>query len=287
MRGIIVQAADSRSTTLSGAYRRLLGTGEKTWVRWESGKVPHSPAIDKEIRRFLRDPAYVAQLMDEKRLDNPTAREVIADAVARAKRRAITVAAQRHPDQAEDQVASVASAVLEVFGREIARSFEPTTGAADMSATFARYAQSVPVDVEALARDLGIRVYRDPNLGRDISGKIVRETGNGLKPGYAIAVNAREAFVRQRYTIAHELSHFLLHQEKIGYGVTEDALYRGPFSAPQEREANAKAAEILMPADLVRRAHAQTQSISVLASQFRASDDAMRIRLRELGLQGS
>ena len=280
-----LKAARMRYGFTQAEMEHLLGIGEKTWVRWERGKVPPSAAVDKEIRRFLDDPAYVSRLMEQSGVENATAREVIADAVNRAESRVAEEAAAQHPALPPAEIDSVAKVVLKGIARELARTFEPVRAAAEsVDAIFARYVRSVPVDVDALSRDLGIGVFRDPNLGKDISGKIVREIGMGGRSGYAIYVNPREAFVRQRYTIAHELSHFLLHREGIGDGVTEGAKYRGPFSAPEEREANAKAAEILMPAEAVRKAYTATRSVPALARQFKTSEDAMRIRLQELRL---
>ena len=281
-----LRAARMRYGFTQAEMERLLRVGEKTWVRWERGKVPPSPAVDREIRRFLVDPAHVGQLMDDTGVENPTAREVIADASARAESRAAEEAATKFPNLPLSEVRAVTSAVVKEFSRQVSRAFEPMSAPAstDWDVVVSRYAQAIPVDIEALSRDLGINVLRDPNLGKDISGKIQRDAEQGGTSGFVSYVNSREALVRQRYTIAHELAHFALHRERIGDGVTEDAMYRGPFSAPEEREANAKAAEILMPEAAVRGEYGHLPSLQILALRFKTSEDAMRIRLKELGL---
>lgn len=153
-----------------------------------------------------------------------------------------------------------------------------------MGAVMNRHQEAWPVNVEAIAHDLGIRVYRDPYLPDTISGKIEKNEAIGGPSGYAITINARHSQGRQRFTLAHELAHFALHRHLMGDGVVDDAMYRSPLGGPHERMANRHAAEILLPAPLVRQAYRQTRSYVVLAEMFGVSADAMKIRLKELGL---
>ena len=146
----------------------------------------------------------------------------------------------------------------------------------------ARFGISWPVDVEAIAREVGIGVVRSDELGRN-SGMITRDASAECPGGYRIAVNGRQAVTRQRFTIAHELAHVELHAELIGDGVLVSALYRSPeFSAPQEIEANARAAEIIMPRALIMKALELETDTRKLASMFAVSPIAMETRLREL-----
>jgi putative zinc finger/helix-turn-helix YgiT family protein len=55
---------------------QLLGCGEKTWVRWERGKVTQSKAQDALIRRLAEDPAYLLQRLDETGIEAAKARDV-------------------------------------------------------------------------------------------------------------------------------------------------------------------------------------------------------------------
>ena len=93
-------------------------------------------------------------------------------------------------------------------------------------------------------------------------------------------INSKEPRVRRRFTVAHELAHYLLHREMVGRGVTENAFYRSDsdLSSWQEMEANRLAAEILMPSDLVR-AHAGSTDFAYLASRYQVSEQAMQIRM--------
>src|SRR3954470_14000587 len=62
-----------------------------------------------------------------------------------------------------------------------------------------------PVRVETLARRLKVDV-RSGDLG-EISGLLVRSGDSAI-----IGTNSTQSRVRQRFTIAHELGHFLLHE---------------------------------------------------------------------------
>ena len=135
-----------------------------------------------------------------------------------------------------------------------------------------------PVNVVAIAHDLEINVYKA--LGEGLSGMIVKNTSQGGASGYAIFVNKEDPPPRQRFTIAHEIAHFILHQEAIGDGIVDDALYRSGLSNKQEIEANKFAAEILMPWHLINKAmNENINSIKDLATIFQVSESAMSIRL--------
>jgi Zn-dependent peptidase ImmA (M78 family) len=155
--------------------------------------------------------------------------------------------------------------------------FEPQT-------IIARHTQNAPVDVGAIARDLGITVYSDTNMPPDIAGKIVGEQ-RGSPSGYSIYINASDPPRRRRFTLAHEIAHFVLHRDLIGDGLIDDGMYRSKLGGDYERQANRFAADILMPPALVRGFYrGGTVSYAALGEAFGVSTDAMRIRLQELRL---
>lgn len=137
-----------------------------------------------------------------------------------------------------------------------------------------------PVDISALATGLGLLVYQSRSLPSGISGKINRKDDGR----YAITVNARDAHTRQRFTIAHECAHFLLHRAKIGTGVLDDVMYRSEqLTSQDEFDANNKAADLLMPKHLVEKYRKQgSTSPAALAEIFKVSEAAMAVRLRYL-----
>ena len=145
---------------------------------------------------------------------------------------------------------------------------------------------SAPVDVESICCEEGIRIISmDMHEIEDIAKKpIAGAIQKHPQFGYTILVNESDIAVRQRFTIAHELGHFFLHMDK---DAQEDKITSFRMdSSPKERQANAFAANLLMPESLVRQEHAR-MVIPVsdsLADIFRVSKQAMRFRLDELEL---
>lgn len=137
-----------------------------------------------------------------------------------------------------------------------------------------------PVHVVPIANEIGLEVYRIKTLPQGYSGMIRREEGDR----YAIYVNADHPESRRRFTIAHEIAHYVLHKNLIGDGIFDDALYRSGFSNKVEWEANSLAADILMPYELIQQAIESSGgkvNTSSLAAKFNVSEQAMSIRLAE------
>ena len=129
----------------------------------------------------------------------------------------------------------------------------------------AKYQSQAPVDVVAIAAELGINVWETNSLSESISGKIFKDPLNGGSSGYSILVNAGHSLARKRFTIAHEIAHFILHRKRLESGdLVDDAMYRSGVSAREETEANMFAADLLMPFPLDpvphgrRNSHART-----------------------------
>lgn len=138
----------------------------------------------------------------------------------------------------------------------------------------------VPIQTVPLAVDLGLRVYHVPGWPNDLSGKIMKSDSQGGSSGYAIYVNKSHPMNRRRFTTAHEIAHFILHQDFIGDGIADDGLYRSQLSNAMEAEANRLAADILMPWDLLNRyIDSGETSVPRLASVFQVSENAISIRL--------
>ena len=151
---------------------------------------------------------------------------------------------------------------------------------ADYQRIIEKHQRSTPVVVTAIARDLGLDVYNTSDWSDDISGMIRRDAEQGGSSGYAIYVNARHHENRRRFTIAHEIAHFILHRDFIGDGITDDALYRSALSSRLETQANQLAADILMPWPLLNAAmDGGINDVRTLANHFRVSPSAMSVRL--------
>jgi Zn-dependent peptidase ImmA (M78 family) len=107
-----------------------------------------------------------------------------------------------------------------------------------------------PVPVDKIAESLGATVRYSPFEG-ELAGMLVRAHGQII-----IGVNSLHHINRQRFTIAHECGHFLLHQgEEIHIDRTFRINKRNEVSSmavdADEIEANRFAAELLMPFDMI------------------------------------
>ncbi len=150
--------------------------------------------------------------------------------------------------------------------------------------------KSIPIDVDLVAHRLGIKVeYTD--LGDDISGVLVLSDN---KQPY-IGINDTHSMVRQRFSLAHEIAHFILHSSNSELFIDKNfkVAFRGNFSSsPNDRmeiQANILAAAILMPDDLIINELNNSgfdlcdeNLVSDLAETFQVSSQAMAIRLSKL-----
>jgi Zn-dependent peptidase ImmA (M78 family) len=145
-----------------------------------------------------------------------------------------------------------------------------------------------PVPVEKIAEGYGIEVRYEP-AEDELSGALIRKHNEVV-----IGVNASHHPNRQRFTIAHEIAHFLLHD---GVDVHVDQDFRinlrdrrsSEAVSREEIEANRFAAELLMPTEFIEQDTRRLQSIDEaakqrLANRYRVSKHAMGLRLANLGL---
>src|SRR5690606_19313811 len=138
-------------------------------------------------------------------------------------------------------------------------------------------------------RGMGLELDKKADLDPDIAGQI-EPTPSGT---YRISVNKNDHYFRQRFTMAHELGHYLYHRDLIDGGVDDTKAYRstdiGRFYNARimpyhETEANKFAAVFLMPQDAIERLLDQgVDDAKELAKRFMVSRSAMRIRLEGLG----
>jgi Zn-dependent peptidase ImmA (M78 family) len=148
-----------------------------------------------------------------------------------------------------------------------------------------------PVPVEKIARHLGAKIRFSPFDG-DISGMIYIKDGIPI-----IGVNSLHPPNRQRFTLAHECGHLVLHRDLITQEVHIDkkfaVLRRDDKSATGkekiEIDANRFAAELTMPHAFLLRALGNdvididdSDLVNRLAQEFKVSADAMKIRMTNL-----
>ena len=151
--------------------------------------------------------------------------------------------------------------------------------------------KKAPVPVERLVRLAGAEIHYEPFDGQ-ISGLV----HSGNRGNIIIGVNSAHAVTRQRFTIAHELGHMILHPSE-SFHIDERAAIRFRNAAsslatePDEIEANQFASELLMPEFLMSKELSKVpcdldpeDAIPILAQRFQVSEQAMTLRLNRLGV---
>jgi hypothetical protein len=135
-----------------------------------------------------------------------------------------------------------------------------------------------PVDLYDLADTLGLQIRDVPSTGFD--GALVRIAGRRIagRPGGIIAT--RESIAgdaRKRFTIAHEIGHFVLpgHGVDVSVCVNEQLDLAREKVAQMEKQANAFASELLLPlhtvAEIVGKYGFSMETCSFVSEIFDAS----------------
>jgi len=161
-----------------------------------------------------------------------------------------------------------------------------------VASLLAKYSTSrPPVAVENIAKGESLLIRFQP-LESNLSGFLFHDNNGAI-----IGVNSTQARVRQRFTIAHELGHFLLHQNS-NLVVDRVLVKLRSGSASRETdiheiEANYFAAELLMPRNLLIEdiedieklgsADLLDDAIIGLAKLYDVSTRALVLRLNALG----
>ena len=153
-----------------------------------------------------------------------------------------------------------------------------------------RFGNHVPVDVEAIAKSYNLSI-RTQALEESVSGMLVIKDDGGL-----IGVNETHHPNRQRFTVAHELGHFLLHRHASNVFIdTGPIFFRDESSSDgsklREIQANRFAAELLMPrrilVELLRSERfdpSDDAALRRMANRIGVSSQALLIRLTKLRL---
>ncbi len=152
----------------------------------------------------------------------------------------------------------------------------------EIKQTIIKFTDEHPVKLGAIAKSLGIKVLLS-TLPRGISGQIGQEDSE-----FVIRINRHEAKHRQRFTLAHEIAHYLLHRNKIvdSGGWSENVLLRSGQSDEIEYEANRLASDLVIPSHQLTEATAKysgpltNEVIEDLARRFGVSTTSMEIKLQ-------
>jgi|GEM_PF-925093 len=154
------------------------------------------------------------------------------------------------------------------------------------------------LDLDALCKHLDLDVYNFDFKDTQASGAIVREPGDET---WKIYVRTTDNSRRKRFTVAHEVGHFLSYKnggrsrayiDQHGSILDRAIMMRdgvAPMDDPQiwemEMEANELAGEMLMPEADIRSYIEDGKSIEQLADHFAVSESAVTVRLLNLGFQ--
>ncbi len=119
-----------------------------------------------------------------------------------------------------------------------------------------------------------LRVF-PKDLGKKISGIQLEHGGTTF-----IAYNLSEHEHRQRFTLAHEIGHFVMGHT----GVSNFDSYDLNTKSPYEIEANAFAAELLMPLDMIKKDYQELHNPKQMATKYLVSEVALWKRLLDCKL---
>jgi Zn-dependent peptidase ImmA (M78 family) len=156
--------------------------------------------------------------------------------------------------------------------------------------------KQAPVHAEHIAKRLKIDVKFE-EAEDDLSGFLFRDPTSNKA---IIGVNASHHENRKRFTLAHELGHFILHEgqtvhidenpKKLPFRINLRDEESAKGSDDDEKEANLFAAELLMPAKFLERDLKgkdidllEEGQLSDLATKYKVSIQALSFRLANLG----
>ncbi|WP_445163703.1 ImmA/IrrE family metallo-endopeptidase [Mycobacterium sp. Dal123C01] len=145
--------------------------------------------------------------------------------------------------------------------------------AARVGSTFDIYNHEGRADLDVLLSKLG----GDVQVRDGIESLMIDEDGT-----FTVYVPSRTSPRRDRFTIAHEIGHYLLHHLN---GDTNRRLFTRAGSNVAETQANHFAAELIMPRDYFVKAHGDLGGdLWGLARRFDVSPAAAQVRCSVLGL---
>lgn len=135
------------------------------------------------------------------------------------------------------------------------------------------FIESPPVIIHELVENYGLTVFCANFVNKTIAAYIDFDK-------QWIVVNKEDALVRQNFSIAHELGHWIMHHDKV---VADEnnirIVYRKPMGGetdPLEIEANAFAAYLLVPEEMLKQ-HQQKSDLE-LAQLFNVSQSLIGFR---------
>ena len=152
--------------------------------------------------------------------------------------------------------------------------------------TFPEIFSEIPIKLAELCKKMDIDVLGvkdDDTFCGSIKYNIERKK-------FQIYVNSSHSYGRIRFTVAHELAHYFLHNDIVRVRAIEDKTVnriQGIYNQ-LETEANQLASKILMPEENifmdVKQQTGNKIDVSSLAAKYAVSESSMGYRLTNLGI---
>lgn len=142
-----------------------------------------------------------------------------------------------------------------------------------------------PIDPVWIAAQLGLDVI-ETDLPESVSGALIKDK----EKDPVIVLSKSDSKNRKRFSCAHEIGHYADRLNRDGEQYEYVDLRGQQASAgtnPEEIFANQFAAALLMPEDEVKRLVKAGTATFLMAQHFGVSDDAIRYRLKNLGLRAN
>ncbi|MDR1324239.1 MAG: ImmA/IrrE family metallo-endopeptidase [Candidatus Margulisbacteria bacterium] len=140
-----------------------------------------------------------------------------------------------------------------------------------------------PLDIIGVIEKIFRIKLVEQDLGKSASGFLEK-----IGDQWFIYVNKYENESRKRFTIAHELGHFIYHSDEYSTNDTskrDQVFFRDENTNPMEQQANDFASKLLMPEGIFYKyIQAGDNTISKLADKFQLSTAAVKYRAYKLGL---
>lgn len=172
--------------------------------------------------------------------------------------------------------------------------YEQMSEAARELLTGVKMNEFYPVQIIEIAKSLGFKVFEMSLPEDDLSGLIGIDLEYEEKFGTdkVIAVNSNDNYGHKRFTIAHEIAHYIFDFDEKNQISYYDTYYTNEHSnTPQEKRANYFAACLLMPEKEFTKKYKEyhdenslLETTKKLADVFKVSPEAVRRRLGEINV---
>lgn len=162
---------------------------------------------------------------------------------------------------------------IEKIADDIRRDLLPSSDGCDV----------VEVDIFQIAKGLGCSIETVEFDPSNISARVVRDLS--LQSKYTIQISRKDTFKRQKFSIAHEIAHIILHDDGKDEFIElrQGAVDYAPEELYKEVQANMLAAALLLPYEKIKRLWEVSKSVDDVAEVFNVSKEAACNRLANLG----